>query len=225
MSSVFKYSSREFNERLLLLGNTRIGTLYDFRRTEHARGIADPQEGKKEVAHHITEVTDKDKESIHWKAIEAFGFMSFEGGENIKVIGGTFINQFDEPDCYMHCSSADYTYDAMSQLENADSCVEVFDALGFYRRITETLNMLVGVNFEGVFKVKYMKRNSLWNGSDWGEHPALIKEPEYKRQVEIRAIWTPKNSKPISPVFLNDVGLIKFCRRIATPKPDAVKRK
>lgn len=50
---MYRYSLQKFNSSLLNMGEIRIGTLHDFRRTEHTQGIADPKEGKKKISHNI----------------------------------------------------------------------------------------------------------------------------------------------------------------------------
>lgn len=218
MKNAYRYSSQKYNDALLALGNLRIGTLHDFRHKEHVKGICDANEGKKSVSHNIVMASDADKNSMDWRAVEKFGFFNIKDSKNIRVIGGTFTRNFDEPNCYIHCTSIEYSRKVMSQFENADSCVEIVDAPGFYGRLTSTLNaMLLNVEFCGVWFVKYMPRDQNWNGIDWGEPPARIKEPEYKSQLELRAIWRPVRNEKISPVIVNDVELLKYCSVRKTP--------
>lgn len=222
MPTAFRYSDKKYNDALMALGNIRIGTLHDFRKTEHKKGISDVNEGRKKVSHYIPHVTEKDVGSIHWEALSKFGAIQIEGGENINIIDASLAQEFNHPDCFVHCTSADYSSQVLQQFEGADSCVEIIDLIGFYRRLTETLNSIMPVRFLNICKVAYMQRHEKWNGKDWGVHPALIKEPEFKRQVEIRAIWLPKFSGPLAPVVINDIGLMKYCRAKAIP--DVAKR-
>ncbi len=217
MQNAYRYAPQKYNDSLLGLGNIRIGTLHDYRNTEHVKGVSDAHEGKKTVKHKLTIATDKDKDSKQWKAVEAFGFFSFEGSKNITIRGGTFIREYNEPNCYIHCTSIDYSSTVLDQFAGADSCVEIVDLFSFYMRLTETLSSIEPIDFQGVYKVKYTKRDQIWNGVDWGEHPALIKDPDFKKQVELRAIWAPRHSGSIRPIVVNDVGLINFVRRKDTP--------
>jgi hypothetical protein len=50
---MYKFIKSEFASLMYLYGYIRIGTLHDFRRTEHAKGISDPKEGKKSISHVI----------------------------------------------------------------------------------------------------------------------------------------------------------------------------
>ncbi|MGX1087458.1 hypothetical protein [Pseudomonas sp. AP3_22 TE3818] len=216
MQSVFRYSGQKYNDALLALGNVRVGTLHDFRNIEHKKGIADAKEGLKWVEHHIPHATNRDG-NIHSAAIEAFGFFGNPGGGLMEFKNCNFVQQFNHPDCFIHCTSADYLRSTMDEFEGADSCVEIADVAGFYRRLTESLNKIVPVQLLTVAKVTYMERREDWNGRNWGTYPALIKEPEFSRQGEIRAIWGPKRDSVIKPLVLNDIGLISFCRAVGVP--------
>ncbi len=44
---MYRYTNSCYNKLLLNMGCIRVGTLHDFRKSEHKKGIADPQEGKK----------------------------------------------------------------------------------------------------------------------------------------------------------------------------------
>ena len=217
MQNAYKYAQQIYSDTLFALGNIRIGTLHDFRNSEHVKGVSDAHEGKKTVSHKITKATDSDKESIHWRAVEEFGLFSVKGSKNITIIGGTFVRNYNVPNCYIHCTASDYSSSVLDQFAGADSCVEIVDLNSFYRRLTETLNTIEPMDFQGVFKVKYTKRDQIWNGVDWGDHPALIKDPDFKKQVELRAIWSPRHSGSISPIVVNDVGLINFMRKRDAP--------
>ena len=48
-STLYKYGRQCHTELLLQMGVVRVGTLYDFRKEEHKRGISDPTEGKNQV--------------------------------------------------------------------------------------------------------------------------------------------------------------------------------
>lgn len=218
MPSAFRYSGQKYNDALLALGNVRIGTLHDFRRTEHKQGIADVNEGKKRVSHHIPYATDKDVGSIHLDALKKFRAIDLGGATNVILENISVSQEFDHPDCFVHCTSVKYSSDVLRQFDGADSCVEISDLAGFYKRLTETLNSIVPVQFLTLSQVQYMKRHEDWNGRNWGVHPALIKEPEFIRQVELRAIWIPKFSGVISPIVINDTGLLRFCRAREAPR-------
>ncbi|CAI8763129.1 Polygalacturonase [Pseudomonas brassicacearum] len=218
MPAVFRYSSKKYNDSLLALGNVRIGTLHDFRRTEHKLGIADVNEGKKKVWHHIPYADTQAGDGIHVSALKEFGIIDLRLGSNVIFDNCVAVQDFNHPDCFVHCTSFDYSCGAMRQFEDADSCVEIPDAVAFYKRLTLTLHNIIPVRLLTLTRVKYMERHEDWNGKNWGIHPALIKEPNFAPQVEVRAIWIPLFSGAISPVIMNDIGLIPLCKSRSVPE-------
>jgi len=212
MASVFRYSAVKYNDALLALGNVRIGTLHDFRKTEHKEGIFDAAEGTKFVEHHIPIVNTSDAGSIHVEALRQFNGVKIGRGAHVENF--TLCQTFDVPDFFIHCTSFEFSRRVMRQFEGAESCVEIFDVNGFYQRLTETLNFNFPVRLLTIEKIQYKERSEVWNGRNWGAHPAIIKEPKFSMQVEVRAIWVPRISDPISPVIINDIGLTNFCRLI-----------
>ena len=219
---MYRYSSQKYNASLLSLGIIRVGTLYDFRLTEHKKGIANSQEGKKEVSHHIEKlfVTNPNdpniKDDIDFRSLEQFNAVRFSGNANNNSFHNiTVAKSFNVPDCFILCTSKTCSTSTMNQFEGADSCVEIFDIKSFYRLLTDILNSVTPVIFQGIREVIYQNRDEHWNGQDWGCHPALIKETNFKKQCEIRAIWQPICKQPIVPVIIGDFRLGAFCRNIS----------
>ncbi|WP_339476314.1 MULTISPECIES: hypothetical protein [Pseudomonas] len=217
MTSAFKYAEKKYSDSLLALGSVRIGTLHDFRNSEHKPGIIDANEGRKTITHHIAKASTTDGDTIHTRAMKAFKAIGYDSKSVVHMKDCHFTQEFDHPNMYIHCLSAEYSSKVMREFDGSDSCVEIVNLHGFYRRLTQTLKQFTPVDFLGVSQVTYMDRDQPWNGSDWGENPALIKEHEFRNQVEIRAVWWSKTGKPIEPIILNDVGLIEFCARRQTP--------
>lgn len=213
----YRYAPSRYSDSLLSLGNIRIGTLHDFRKSEHKNGIADENEGKKTVTHYVTYASTKDSgdSNLDIKALREFGVVEPVNVGEITVENCTFGMLFDHPDCFIHCSSSKLSIDVMKEFEGADSCVEIQEPLGFYLRLTETLNSIIPVELKILQEVKYGERDEKWNGENWGHHPALIKGKEFSGQYEIRAIWKPRYDGLINPLVLNDTGLLKFLRRAA----------
>jgi hypothetical protein len=217
MNSAFRYSGREYNDALLSLGSVRIGTLYDFRRSEHKRGISDGNEGRKTVSHYAKKASTAEGDTIHTRALKEFNAVSYDENVIVKMEDVNFHREFDHPDMYVHCSSFEYAPKVMEQFEGADSCVEITDLRAFYKRLTETLRLFTQVDFMGVTKVTYMDRNEPWNGTDWAVSPALIKEYEFRQQFELRAVWWSKTTRPIQPICMHDIELVKFCTNRRAP--------
>ena len=219
---MYRYSKEKYGLSLLSLGIIRIGTLHDFRQTEHGQGIADPNEGKKTVSHHIHDLhipDSNDPKCLGTMDARALGeFNAVQLGPNCKDI--TFENvtvskTFDQPDCYVLCFSENNSKRTMKEFEGADSCIQVIDERLFFVHLTDALNSVTPVNFRGVHKVIYKPREEQWNGANWGNHPALIKEPEFGQQFEIRAIWTPTRNQAIQPVIIANHKLVGTCSRVS----------
>ncbi len=213
MPSTFKYAESKFNHSLLTEGGIRVGTLYDFRNTEHKDGIADAFEGKKLITHYAESASSNDVDSIHTRALSAYGAVKY--GPNVEIVmqGATFIREINHPDMYVYCVSSVYSKKTASQFPDADSCVEIHDQNCFYNHITEALNKITPVDFLGFQRVRYMDRNQSWNGFDWDEsiNPALIKEFEFSDQFEVRACWLPKEQGSIKPEIFKCPEISKYC--------------
>ncbi|MDN7143802.1 hypothetical protein KC131_24450 [Pseudomonas sp. JQ170] len=214
----FRYSADKYNRSLLNLGNIRIGTLHNFRKAEHKKGIADGKEGKKSVSHFIESDIVRGDGSRRSPAVEAFQIAEAKRGAVGELEGVTVRKSFDVSDRFVHCISAGYSLDVLREFDGANSCVEISDIKRFYERLTESLNYVTPVQLEYLGPVLYADREEIWNGRDWGVNPAVIKEKHFSPQLEVRAIWRPKLRVPIEPIFLYDVGLVKFCRLLPCPR-------
>lgn len=215
---LYRYSSKKYNDMLLMEGSTRIGTLYDFRRSEHKAGIADPSEGKKTVYHHVEDWAIDDeqagKPSKTMRAMSEVGMFHFEPGGGQRMTGITLAREIQTPDYFIHCSAYKLSDSVLKQFEGADSCVEIRNAQEFYGHLTESLNAITPVRFEGIHIIKYTDREEEWNGQDYGIPGLLIKELEFKEQCEVRAIWSPKIGVKIEPVVVRNMNITRHLRKI-----------
>ena len=159
---MYRYSPKKYNDSLFLMGNIRIGTLHDFRNTEHNSGIADPKEGTKTVSHHIDHLHIKDSSDTSKNnkkdidSLSAFNAINLgENCKNITIRNVSVSKRFDEPDVYILCVSKYLSKKTMRQFEGSDSCVKITNENLFYTLITETLNSITPVIFHGVHEVFY----------------------------------------------------------------------
>ncbi|WP_311880982.1 MULTISPECIES: hypothetical protein [unclassified Pseudomonas] len=212
MLPVFKYSETIHSQNLLSRGNIRVGTLHDFRKAEHKKGIADANEGKKQVSFNIPSANTDTLSEKQKKSFEQFGGFVMGKGVRANLTNFNQIKSFNHQDCFIHCTSERYSANTLAQFDKADSCVEISDLEAFYEVLTRALNAITPVELMCVSRVHYKGRAEEWNGEDWGTHPALIKEPEFQEQYEVRAIWRPKGDDVLSHIILDEPGLIQFCR-------------
>lgn len=217
MAKVYRYAESKWNDALVTSGSIRVGTLHDYRGVEHKAGISDPYEGMKSVSHHIESyMAGRDSSmGLDARAVETYGMFNLAPGASLNDV--IMIWPFDEPNCFIHCSSSDYSLGALNSLEGADSCVVIEDILEFYRAVTRALNDFYPVELVRVSKVFYQNRHEAWNGVDWGKHPALVKDKSFYPQREVRALWQCADQRPIKPQPLIVPELIKLCRKQPLP--------
>jgi len=206
---MFRYSTERYNRSLLSLGCIRVGTLYDFRQSEHKKGIADPNEGTKTVGHHINNLyvphseAPPLKENKDFRALSIFQAIDLTESTGTSITNFSVSQSFDMPNCFILCTSRSKSKNTMSQFEGADSCVEIRNIVRFYQLLTLAICDIIPVTFCGIHEVTYQNRQENWNGTDWGHHPSIIKEVDFHQQNEIRAIWQPKLSQPIQPLIIS----------------------
>ncbi|MDD3937386.1 hypothetical protein [Rhodoferax sp.] len=217
---MYKYTEKQFASQFFNMGRLRIGTLHNFRRTEHKRGIVDVDEGKKSVSHHIDVLHIADSQApendgnIDFRSLDAFQAVSLNNGSNILFKNVRLTKKIESQDFFVYSTSASRSRKTMREFEGADTCIEIFDPDNFYKLLTKPLNSITPVRFLGVKAVTYKNRSEEWNGVDSGTHPSLIKSTDYIPQFEVRAIWSPLVESTIEPVITAHCRLGEFCREI-----------
>lgn len=210
---MYRYSKRKFHDELLQKGKIRIGTLYDYRQQE-ARGIADPSEGRKSVQTIIDHLDASKANDQEAKVLKEFSVLDSSKRPKVKFVNCRFTREFTCPDCFVFCVSESFSVETMRQFEDADSCVNICNSDLFFKILTEELNKHIPVKFMGMHKVVYQERVENWNGTNWGRHPAVIKEPRFSQQFEIRALWSPKFSEGLTPIILCNSQLCQCCKMV-----------
>ena len=215
--NAYRYQERQYNELLIAEGNIKIGTLHDFRRQEHKRGIADSDEGKKIISYYVENFDSNNPHSVRAqtdvRALTKFNLLHNPDNKalrNVKVSNVMMHKVLLADDCFVLCTSKVRSKSTMAQFEGADSCVQIINPRRFYGAVTSVLNARVPVEFHGVREVIYQDREEVWNGSDWGRHPSVIKARHFYAQAELRAIWVPR-TLPIQPEILIDDRLVGLC--------------
>lgn len=214
---MFRYSASTWNENLIEKGELRIGTLFDFRKREHKKGISDPNEGKKQLIHPIQDVFVDGHSNPGLEDMNRFGVWDLGENPQIGVHFAGFLQRrsFEAPNAFILCTSSVASWIVMRQFEGADSCVKIESEKEFYSLLTTSLNNITPVEFLGVHAVAYKERAEIWNRRDFGIHPALIKERKFRMQSEKRAIWRPLTGNPIEPIIIANIELGKLCSRVS----------
>lgn len=208
---MYKYGARAHIQELLTKGRLRIGTLHDFRRSEHKAGIADPREGQKSVFHVMNRPVKVDDGSLDDLAMKHYRFINAPSGATVEFSNVAFTRNVESPDCYVYCASSALSRETMSEFEGADACYQIVDPVGFCSVVHEELNRITPIADFAIAEVEYLSREEAWTPTSSGRHPAFIKEPHFSRQAEIRCIWRPADRRPISPTFVSDPRLRDYC--------------
>ena len=217
---MFKYLLREHAYALTRMGCLRVGTLYDFRKNEHRSGIHDPQEGKKKVIHSTPELKIEHTnratahQSKHLRALSTFGAISLENCSFVTISPQNLVQELESQNLFIYCLSSLSTPDLYREFEGSNVRVHIHDVRAFFNLVTQSLNSIIAVRFRGFQEVRYASRQEHWNGTDWGGHPALLKEVSYSGQHEYRAIWQPIGNSTILPLIIGNVGLPACCHFI-----------
>jgi len=190
----------------------RIGTLYDFRRSEEfGEEIGDKDEGRKSITMELKPGHYDINNPIPSDApinvtFKPGGFMSF-AGEGVRI--GTGI---EDQDAFIYCLTEENDPVQLAKLGYL-SGFEVHDVSGFHDAITSVLSNKVGAfSFARVGKCVYKSRDEDYN-SVTGVPPTLIKEPKYSYQREYRIVWRDIRIQDYQPIVLNVPNARKFCHR------------
>jgi len=211
--NLYKYLPQKYADALITRGSLRLGTLFDFRQTEHKNGISDATEGKKYVN---LSITKKETYSSNTGVPDALqNFLRIEGDcENISVNNIHTRTAHSSKDLYIFCLSYENSKEVMNELEGTEACLLLKYPNEFFRDLSRIIDAS-GVLFEGVHRCEYRSREyDLTSGKDSiGVHAALIKEPQFKGQKEIRAIWRSTKDE-IHPMTINHSHLGQYFEMI-----------
>jgi len=205
---MYKYTEKKFAHLLYKYGYLRLGTIFDFRKNEHNKGIFDQDEGKKYVTHQPGIITvsasnyEDFKASDQSKALEDLANININKGATVGFFGTKFYREFQSPNAFIFCTSSELSKSAMHSIENADTCIEIIDPYNFYTAITNELSKFYSINYIGYRPIEYKSRNINWAPNHHENHPAFLKEKDFEVQKEIRAIWAPTQDIIITPTFL-----------------------
>lgn len=208
---LYKYMSETFGTALLQYGSFQIGTLYGYRRSELARGISDPTEGRMTVRIDIDEAHFETESDVP-KRLATQGILELAPGAKVMNMRLSDIHtrmRWTSQDLYLWCASSELSRQAMQSVGGATMCIEISNLIDFF----EVLSRHVPAEFRGTFPVEYRERVVDWKDS---VHPALIKEDvSFMPQREVRAIWKPINMHArLAEIRGWAPELCKFCRRV-----------
>lgn len=205
---LFKHMRAEHAEAALRMGVVRVGTLFDFRRTEHfGHDIGDAVEGYR-IDEYPKDVTFGAANQPDWSK-QSF---KLAPGASLQIQSHGIRHKITS-DNYWIFSLSESMDDVVGRrmCPEYDACIEVIDAHSFIACVSAALP--AGVRFEGLFRCIYEPRSQSGDARA-RVHPALLKNRDYEYQQEVRAVWSIANQQLIQPTNIMHLTLTSCCRRI-----------
>ena len=200
--------------RFAQTGELRIGTLFEYRKQEvHGTEIGDYGEGIKstDCVDSISSAT----QLMSHQFISSF-FTGVTPESNI-VINASFSRVEQSNDLYIY-SMADQLVPEAAQELGYDTYIKIKEPNIYLSCIDERLRQVASISQGfGLHKCIYLSRGQLYS-SEHGvfpvpghqAHPAVIKDPKYAYQSEVRAMWSPVAGS-IEPIILNCPDVLQYC--------------
>lgn len=200
---LYKYLKKTHAELLLNHGKLRLGTLYEYRDMDtYGTVIGDQNEGK---SSRFMEIRRNCWTSNNQPEFTK-SFFKLESGATLNISGITLVKTQESQDFYLYCITEEFNKDTLIDFDY-DCCVVIEHSAQFFAAISRTIRHKA--RFDGVHKCQYMPRLQP-HDSIKEVHPAIIKDPTYQRQKEVRALWAPINSS-ITPRVIQCRDAAKFC--------------
>lgn len=213
---LYKYMQKEHSESFFDTGKIRIGTLFDFRKTDvHNSVIGDENEGFQEKVMQTSgsfkfEEADTDQSSF----LSNF-FVRKPGsvGELTGVLEGNWslVHRKSEPDYYVYCTSTSFNPRVMIEDFKYNSCIEIVKADLFINELFKAMKKHAKTGVYG--NVSYSRKQLDFR--DELKFPSvMIKDSKYYYQQEHRIAWLPKinSTNSIEPIFIQVPDARKFCK-------------
>lgn len=186
---LYKYIESKYLEGFIKHGTLRMGTLYDFRKTEaYNQAIGDANEGKSSQSHyfsHNAPLQHSGQELRQWanqivKTPENSNDFIFEGF-NLEL-------GRNSQDFYIFCTSMVFDRNVMQNDFKCDCCIEILDPYAFILKIKKAVRDRAKYVIDQ--KVIYEKKALAYN-QQLAQHPAITKDPIFSNQCEHRTIFSP----------------------------------
>ena len=209
---LYKYMKKEHAESFIRDGDLQIGTLYYYRSIEKP-GIGDKDEGTKDIYCNDL-VVDSQNPNTPPEMLKKIG-VDVDETSRFHAEHSYFRRREDSPDCYVFCTSEEYSTDLMREFDS-DACVQIDQPRMFFRAITKCLFNRGLIRPRCLAdKCIYTDRSQYYLEAD-EVHPTFIKAPCYEHQKEVRTVWIPRESK-IEPIILRCRPVRKFCSLLCSP--------
>lgn len=196
---LYKHENLQHISSLHTQNQIRIGTLYDFRKSEHGKGIADALEGTSTVTTHVDQTGMISGRELRGTVPELLGGIYVDDTSTVELNNCQFSSEFTFPDCHILCFSRSNT-DAARTSAGREASMMVLD-IGFVAR---QVQKLLSSHYDCSFNVHggdchYIPRiqDLHWQRRDYGVSPLFIKgdDARYIDQAEYRLAFVPEDSK------------------------------
>lgn len=192
---LYKYLPLKYAELLSNSGCIRIGTLQSYRNTEHGSEIGDMNEG-------VVFQYSHDKYAKRGDELNPLEEKVIKVGRGMVVENNYVVRSLQSPNCYIFCASLSCKKAILEKLnrdcpeDKYDACVEIKNIDKFVNEITSAFSGQV--KYVGRFNCDYIGRKHHYAKTI--PNSAIIKDPRYSYQEEVRFIWEPKEKNEIKPV-------------------------
>lgn len=210
---LYKYMKRRYAQDMIERGSLLIGTLHGYRNVELGPGIADVEEGKKDLVHQV-DYLRLEAGSKEAQDLARLGLVEIADGNTAIFWNARFTTLIDHHDAYVWCCSRSKSPDAMNSLHGADTCVEIFDVPNFFRALAAAMSARTDFPSVGPLSVTYGERAESWDLRDPGKHPVFMKGSEFEAQQEVRIAWIPATAPkmPLARMPIEQSEVFRYCR-------------
>lgn len=206
MTYLYKYLPSKAARSVCDAGKIRLGTLYSYRKMENfGPGVSDRDEEKRTDWSKDPNV----KSGAQMNPVERQAMLVGSG----MVLHNNYVEvRVNSPDCYILSFSCVLDQEIAAGLsdqcsETYDSCIEIFDIHGLLDTISKKI--AESAEFKGIHQCMYRSRRRRHDEPE--VHAALLKEPSYSYQSEVRAIWSSVSGSP-APRFVEIENICQYCR-------------
>jgi hypothetical protein len=209
---LYKYLSKKYLEAFLQRGSLKIGTLYEYRKTEeYGNVIGDKDEGlhKTELALSGGGEIDLATSSPEAEFFRTYILRPDQRHLKTKIVmadGARLVAHSNAPDLYIYCMTSEYNETVMKEF-GCNACLEISRPTEFFAAISHTIRHKG--RFDGFGPIQYMDKTTNYL-KPHRVHPAAMKDNEYAYQKEWRAIWIPAK-QPCQPLFVDVPRAIRHC--------------
>lgn len=214
--ALYKFLSRKYFDKFFETGSLRLGTMYDFKRTEvHGLSRGDSSEGKHRIRRIVNEpmvLTGNEQEPL------ISDIISTNGG-TVNLSNTTFVKVQQDGDGFIFCTSyffSEQIFKNWHSENNVDACYEIVDPQGFIRAISNAISN--SAYFFENHNITYTDEHIDYLSNQAPIHPAFTKVANnYSWQVENRSLWKARQPSGIlQPWNISVPEAIQFCRPFAT---------